>query len=660
MANLPSQMMANAIRALAMDAVEAAKSGHPGMPMGMADAATVLFANHLKFDASHPDWPDRDRFILSAGHGSMLLYALLYLSGYKDTSLEALRNFRQLGSATAGHPEYGHAAGIETTTGPLGQGIANAVGMAMAEAHLRAKYSDQLVDHHTYVIAGDGCLMEGISHEAASMAGHFQLGHLIVLFDDNGISIDGKTELTVSDDISARFEAYGWQVLACDGHDMAAIDSAITAAKAEPSKPSLVRCKTVIGKGAPTLSGTSKVHGAPLGAEEIAGARAALDWPHAPFEIPQEVLEAWRAIGQQGEAARQSWTERLKTAPQKERFEAALSGDISAAVATAVEKMKQELSAIPQKVASRVASQKTIEALVAETDNLFGGSADLTGSNNTKAADQDIYSAENPGGHYIHYGVREHGMAAAMNGIALHGGAIPYGGTFLVFTDYCRPSIRLTALMEQRAIYVMTHDSIGLGEDGPTHQPVEHFAALRAIPNLNLFRPADIIETAEAWQIGLNSARTPSVLALSRQGLPQLRLGNDIMECKSARGGYVLREARSEAEIVLMATGSEVMIADEARTQLEAQGHSTRLVSVPCLDLLLAQDAEYRRDLIGSAKSVVVVEAGIEMGWASVAGPDFSFIGMNSFGASAPAADLFQHFGITAQAVVDAALAKIS
>ena len=660
MANLPSQMMANAIRALAMDAVEAAKSGHPGMPMGMADAATVLFANHLKFDASQPDWPDRDRFILSAGHGSMLLYALLYLTGYKDTSLEALRNFRQLGSATAGHPEYGHAAGIETTTGPLGQGIANAVGMAMAEAHLRAKYSDQLVDHHTYVIAGDGCLMEGISHEAASMAGHFQLGHLIVLFDDNGISIDGKTELTVSDDISARFEAYGWQVLACDGHDMAAIDSAIAAAKAVPSRPSLVRCKTVIGKGAPTLSGTSKVHGAPLGAEEIAGARAALDWPHAPFEIPQEVLEAWRAIGQQGEAARQSWTERLKKAPQKERFEAALSGDISAAVATAVEKMKQELSANPQKVASRVASQKTIEALVAETDSLFGGSADLTGSNNTKAADQDIYSAENPGGHYIHYGVREHGMAAAMNGIALHGGAIPYGGTFLVFTDYCRPSIRLTALMEQRAIYVMTHDSIGLGEDGPTHQPVEHFAALRAIPNLNLFRPADIIETAEAWQIGLNSARTPSVLALSRQGLPQLRLGDDIMECKSARGGYVLREASSEAEIVLMATGSEVMIADEARTQLEAQGHSTRLVSVPCLDLLLAQDAEYRRDLIGGAKSVVVVEAGIEMGWASVAGPDFSFIGMNSFGASAPAADLFRHFGITAQAVVDAALAKIS
>jgi len=660
MANLPSQMMANAIRALAMDAVEAAKSGHPGMPMGMADAATVLFANHLKFDASQPDWPDRDRFILSAGHGSMLLYALLYLTGYKDTSLEALRNFRQLGSPTAGHPEYGHAAGIETTTGPLGQGIANAVGMAMAEAHLRAKYTDQLVDHHTYVIAGDGCLMEGISHEAASMAGHFQLGHLIVLFDDNGISIDGKTELTVSDDISARFEAYGWQVLACDGHDMAAIDSAISAANADISKPSLIRCKTVIGKGAPTLSGTSKVHGAPLGAEEIAGAREALDWPHAPFEIPQEVLDAWRAIGQHGAAARQSWTERLTSAPQKARFEAALSGDISAAVETAIGKMKQELSANPQKVASRVASQKTIEALVAETDSLFGGSADLTGSNNTKAADQDIYSAENPAGHYIHYGVREHGMTAAMNGIALHGGAVPYGGTFLVFTDYCRPSIRLTALMEQRAIYVMTHDSIGLGEDGPTHQPVEHFAALRAIPNLNLFRPADIVETAEAWQIGLNSKNTPSVLALSRQGLPQLRLGDDVMECKSARGGYVLREASAEAEIVLMATGSEVMIADEARTQLEAQGHPTRLVSVPCLDLLLAQDAEYRQSLIGAAKSVVVVEAGIEMGWGSVAGSDYSFIGMNSFGASAPAADLFQHFGITTQAVIDAALAKVS
>ena len=660
MANLPSQMMANAIRALAMDAVEAAKSGHPGMPMGMADAATVLFANHLKFDASQPDWPDRDRFILSAGHGSMLLYALLYLTGYKDTSLEALRNFRQLGSPTAGHPEYGHAAGIETTTGPLGQGIANAVGMAMAEAHLRAKYTDQLVDHHTYVIAGDGCLMEGISHEAASMAGHFQLGHLIVLFDDNGISIDGNTELTVSDDISARFEAYGWQVLACDGHDMAAIDSAISAAKADISKPSLIRCKTVIGKGAPTLSGTSKVHGAPLGAEEIAGAREALDWPHAPFEIPQEVLDAWRAIGQHGAAARQSWTERLTSAPQKARFEAALSGDISAAVEPAIGKMKQELSANPQKVASRVASQKTIEALVAETDSLFGGSADLTGSNNTKAADQDIYSAENPAGHYIHYGVREHGMAAAMNGIALHGGAVPYGGTFLVFTDYCRPSIRLTALMEQRAIYVMTHDSIGLGEDGPTHQPVEHFAALRAIPNLNLFRPADIVETAEAWQIGLNSKNTPSVLALSRQGLPQLRLGDDVMECKSARGGYVLREASAEAEIVLMATGSEVMIADEARTQLEAQGHPTRLVSVPCLDLLLAQDTEYRQSLIGAAKSVVIVEAGIEMGWASVAGSDYSFIGINSFGASAPAADLFQHFGITTQAVIDAALAKVS
>ena len=659
MANLPSSMMANAIRALAMDAVEAAKSGHPGMPMGMADAATVLFSNHLKFDAEHPDWPDRDRFVLSAGHGSMLLYALLYLTGYKDTSLDALRNFRQLGSATAGHPEYGHAAGIETTTGPLGQGIANAVGMAMAEMHLRAKFGDALVNHHTYVIAGDGCLMEGISHEAASMAGHFGLGQLIVLFDDNGISIDGKTELTVSDDISARFTAYGWQVLDCDGHDMQDVDKAITAAKADTAKPSLIRCKTVIGKGAPTVSGTSKVHGAPLGAEEIAGTRKAIGWSHAPFEIPEDILGNWRKIGNHGQKARGDWTQRLETSPKKEAFLAALSGDISDAAATAVQKMKTELAANPQKVASRVASQKTIEALVAETQLLFGGSADLTGSNNTKAAGQDIFSRQNPAGHYIHYGVREHGMAAAMNGIALHGGVVPYGGTFLVFTDYCRPSIRLSALMEQRAIYVMTHDSIGLGEDGPTHQPVEHFAALRAIPNLNLFRPCDIVETAEAWQIGLDTHNTPSILALSRQGLPQMRLGEDIAENKSVRGGYVLREASAAAEIVLMATGSEVMIAEEARQQLEASGHPTRLVSVPCMDILINQDADYRASLLAGAKSIVVVEAGIEMGWAHVAGPDFSFVGMRSFGASAPADALFRHFGITAEAVTKAALAKL-
>ena len=659
MANLPSSMMANAIRALAMDAVEAAKSGHPGMPMGMADAATVLFSNHLKFDAEHPDWPDRDRVVLSAGHGSMLLYALLYLTGYKDTSLDALRNFRQLGSATAGHPEYGHAAGIETTTGPLGQGIANAVGMAMAEMHLRAKFGDALVSHHTYVIAGDGCLMEGISHEAASMAGHFGLGQLIVLFDDNGISIDGKTELTVSDDISARFTAYGWQVLDCDGHNMQDVDKAITAAKADTAKPSLIRCKTVIGKGAPTVSGTSKVHGAPLGAEEIAGTRKAIGWSHAPFEIPEDILGNWRKIGNHGQKARGDWTQRLETSAKKEAFLAALSGDISDAAATAVQKMKTELAANPQKVASRVASQKTIEALVAETQLLFGGSADLTGSNNTKAADQDIFSRQNPAGHYIHYGVREHGMAAAMNGIALHGGVVPYGGTFLVFTDYCRPSIRLSALMEQRAIYVMTHDSIGLGEDGPTHQPVEHFAALRAIPNLNLFRPCDIVETAEAWQIGLDTHNTPSILALSRQGLPQMRLGEDIAENKSMRGGYVLREASAAAEIVLMATGSEVMIAEEARQQLEASGHPTRLVSVPCMDILIHQDADYRASLLAGAKSIVVVEAGIEMGWDHVAGPDFSFVGMRSFGASAPADALFQHFGITAEAVTKAALAKL-
>ena len=654
MANSPvRQKMADAIRVLAMDAVDAANSGHPGMPMGMADAATTLFADHLKFDPSAPNWPDRDRFVLSAGHGSMLLYALLHLTGYEDMTLDELRNFRQLGAKTAGHPEYGHASGIETTTGPLGQGFANAVGMAMAERHLAGRFSDDIVNHNTYVIAGDGCLMEGISHEAASMAGHMQLGRLIVLFDDNGISIDGSVDITVSDDISARFEAYGWQVLSCDGHDMDAVSSAITAAKSETSKPTLIRCKTDIGKGSPNRAGTAKAHGAPMGADENALTREALGWSHAPFEIPSEILSEWRQAGTRSQSEHTAWQARLNSSSQADAFNSAMAGTYDSDLEAAIASYKATL-AEPQKIATRVASQKAIEAILPAVPELFGGSADLTGSNNTKVGAHGIFAADNYAGNYIHYGVREHGMAAAMNGIALHGGAVPYGGTFLVFTDYCRPSIRLSALMEQRVVYVMTHDSIGLGEDGPTHQPVEHVASLRAIPNLNVFRPADIVETAEAWQIALTSKRTPSVLALSRQGLPQMRI-DDIAENRSARGGYILREASAAPQVVLMASGSEVAIAEDARAALEAEGIPTRLVSVPCMDILLAQGADYLDSLRADAASIVAVEAGLEMGWSKLLGANGQFVGMDSFGASAPIAELYQHFGITAEAVVTAA-----
>ncbi len=658
MADLPTKAMANAIRVLSMDAVEAAKSGHPGMPMGMADAASVLFCNHLKFNASEPHWADRDRFVLSAGHGSMLIYALLYLTGYRDMTIGEIKNFRQLGARTAGHPEFGHASGIETTTGPLGQGIANAIGMVMAERHLAAQYGDGLVDHYTYVIAGDGCLMEGISHEAASLAGHLGLGKLIVLFDDNGISIDGPTDITVSENTVARFEAYGWQVLSCDGHDMGAVDTALTNAKANNSKPSLICCKTVIGQGAPTLAGTSKVHGAALGATEIDGARAALGWSHPPFVIPDDVLSAWRKAGSRGSNAHSQWADRLAASDKAAAFIAQMETDVSADADAAITRLKATLAETPQKVATRVASQKTIEALLPVCTGLFGGSADLTGSNNTKVSDHSVFSADNPAGSYIHFGVREHGMAAAMNGIALHGGLVPFGGTFMVFTDYCRPSIRLSALMQQQVIYVMTHDSIGLGEDGPTHQPVEHLASLRAIPNLNIFRPADIVETAECWQLALSHKQTPSILALSRQELEQLRLGADVMPMKSDKGGYVLHEASSDAEIVLIASGSEVQIAEAARKNLEEIGHPTRLVSVPCLDLLLQQSSRYRESLIADAQKIIVIEAGIEMGWSAIAGPDAHFIGMNSFGASGPVTDLYAHFGITEEAVIAAATAK--
>ena len=656
MANNPErQQMANAIRALAMDAVEAAKSGHPGMPMGMADAATALFADHLKFDASTPDWPDRDRFILSAGHGSMLIYALLHLTGYADMTMDQIRNFRQLGAITAGHPEYGHAAGIETTTGPLGQGFANAVGMAMAERHLAGTYGSDLVDHFTYVIAGDGCLMEGISHEAASMAGHMKLGRMIVLFDDNGISIDGSTDLTVSDDTTGRFEAYGWQVLAVDGHDMQAVSDAIAAAR-EDDRPSLIRCRTVIGYGAPTKSGTSGVHGAPLGGEEINGTRAALGWSHAPFEMPQDVVDNWRAVGARGKAAREAWEAR-HAAADSAGFDAAMSGDFNAQVNDAVVAWKEALAAEPQKIATRVASQKALDAIIPACPALFGGSADLTGSNNTKAGGQQIFSAENPAGTYVHYGVREHGMAAAMNGVALHGGAIPYGGTFLVFTDYCRPSIRLSALMKQRAIYVMTHDSIGLGEDGPTHQPVEHVAALRAIPNLLVFRPGDAVEAAEAWQCAIASDSAPSILALSRQGLAQFRHG-DMSENMTARGAYVASDSDGTRQITLIATGSEVGIAMEAQAALAEAGIAAAVVSAPCLELFWQQDAAWQHQVLGDTPRIAI-EAGIRQSWDRMLGDRGDFVGMDDFGASAPAPALYQHFGITADAVVARAKALL-
>ncbi len=651
------QTMANAIRALAMDAVQAANSGHPGMPMGMADAATALFCDHMKFDPKNPSWPDRDRFVLSAGHGSMLLYSLLYLTGYADMTIDQLSNFRQLGARTAGHPEFSLADGIETTTGPLGQGIANAVGMAIAERHLAARYGDDLTDHHTYVIAGDGCLMEGISHEAASMAGHMSLGRLIVLFDDNKISIDGSVDLAVSDDTTGRFRAYGWQVLRCDGHDMEAVSTAISAAKRD-DRPSLIRCATVIGCGAPNKQGTADAHGAPLGEEEIALARKALDWPYPPFEIPSEILNAWRSVGARGSADYQAWQVRHKASPQRADFDAAINGAIDPAVNMAVVAWKDRLAVAPQKIATRVASQKAIEAILPACPSLFGGSADLTGSNNTRVADHTIFDRSNYSGNYIHYGVREHGMAAAMNGIALHGGAIPYGATFLVFTDYCRPSIRLAALMEQRVIYVMTHDSIGLGEDGPTHQPVEHLSALRAIPNLLVFRPGDAVETVEAWQAAIEFTGGPSVLALSRQALAQFRYG-DMNENKTAKGAYVAVDCDAARQVTLLASGSEMAIAIDAQKQLSSAGIASAVISVPCMELFAAQSAKYRSEVLGQTPRIAI-EAGICQSWDWMLGENDSFIGMNGFGASGPIDDLYQHFSITADAVVAIAKQQLS
>ncbi len=644
--------MANAIRFLAMDAVEKAASGHPGLPMGAADMATVLFSRFLKFDPKDPDWPDRDRFVLSAGHGSMLLYSLLYLTGFEDMTIGEIENFRQLESRTAGHPEYGATPGIETTTGPLGQGLANAVGMAIAERHMAARFGDGLVDHFTYAIVGDGCLMEGISHEAASLAGHLRLSRLIVLFDDNNVSIDGPTSLTVSEDTAKRFESYGWETSAIDGHDPHAIDEAIAAAQAS-DRPSLIACKTTIGFGAPTKAGTAATHGAPLGAEEIAGTREALGWPSPPFEVPGDVLEAWRAAGNRGASAREAWAARHSSAPVETRaaFDSAIAGDLPNNFDDVISSHIDSLIDEAPSWATRKASQEVLEVLTEAVPEMIGGSADLTGSNLTKSKVEELLTADNFAGRYIHYGVREHAMAAAMNGMALHGGVIPYGGTFLIFTDYCRPSIRLSALMGIRVIYVMTHDSIGLGEDGPTHQPVEHLMSLRAMPNLMVFRPADAVETAECWALALQAKDRPSVIALTRQNLPLLRTeavdGN-----RSAQGAYVLADAPSgKAAVRILATGSEVEIALAAREQLISDGIEAAVVSMPCWELFDEQPADVREAVLGAGAVRVAVEAGAAFGWERYVGTAGGVVGMTTFGKSAPAKDLYADFGITAEAV---------
>ena len=647
--------MANALRALSMDAVEKAKSGHPGMPMGMADVATVLFTQHLKYDPSDPTWPDRDRFILSAGHGSMLLYALLYLTGYEDIDIEQIRNFRQLGSRTAGHPEYGHAGGIETTSGPLGQGLANGVGMALAERMLAARYGDDIVSHHTYVIASDGCLMEGISHEAISLTGHLKLNKLIVLFDDNGISIDGPTALTTLDDQCARFAASGWDTWSVDGHDVKAVSDAIAAAKTS-DRPAFIACKTVIGFGAPSKQGTAATHGSPLGADEIAAARNELNWPHEPFTVPEDIRAEWRKAGEAGADEHNAWRERTSKhdAHSRKEFERVLSGELPGGWLQRLDEFKRSMIDDPPKLATRQASQKVLEVLVRAIPELVGGSADLTGSNLTHVNSMKVVNSEDYSGNYVHYGIREHGMAAAMNGIAQHGGIVPYGGSFLVFTDYCRPAIRLSALSGNRVIYVMSHDSIGLGEDGPTHQPVEHLASLRAIPNLLVFRPADAVETAESWALALAARHTPSVIVITRQGVPALRLSHDEQNL-CALGAYVLAEASEKRQVSLLATGSEVGIAMEAREKLARDGIQSAVISMPCWELFEEQDASYQESVLGSDCPRVAVEAAVSQGWDQYIGQNGAFVGMNSFGASAPAGALYEHFDITAEAVATAA-----
>ncbi|MEE2995797.1 MAG: transketolase [Pseudomonadota bacterium] len=649
--NVDHAQLANAIRVLSMDAVQAANSGHPGMPMGAADMATVLFTNYLKYDPVDPEWPDRDRFVLSAGHGSMLLYSLLYLTGYDDITIDQIKNFRQWGSKTAGHPEYGEAGGIEMTTGPLGQGISTAVGMAIAERSMNARYGDDLVDHRTWVIASDGDLMEGISHEAASLAGHMKLGRLIVLYDDNEISIDGGTEMSLSDDALGRFHAYGWHTQRCDGHDADAISAGIEAALAS-DQPSIIACRTTIGYGAPTKAGTAGSHGAPLGDEEIAATRKALSWPHDPFVVPKEVILAWRGAGARNAAVREDWSARLIKSKKRSEFERAVAGDLPAGWKQSVIAAKKEFSDEAPKLATRASSGKTLDQITLSVPEMIGGSADLTGSNNTKAVGFEGLLPPDYSGRYLYYGVREHGMAAAMNGMALHGGVIPYSGTFLIFSDYLRPSLRLAALMGVRSIHVLTHDSIGLGEDGPTHQPVEHMAALRAMPNVNVFRPADAVEVVECWQLALENKDGPSALALTRQGLPTLRTQHTD-ENLSAKGAYVLAEADGDRVATILATGSEVEIAMAARDRLQSDGVPTAVVSMPCWELFAAQDSAYRAAVLGAGVRVAV-EAAIKFGWERWIGPDGGFVGMKSFGASAPAGTLYEKFGITANAVADA------
>lgn len=648
---------AAALRMLAIDAVEAANSGHPGMPMGMADVATVLFENHLKFDASAPNWPDRDRFVLSAGHGSMLLYGLLHLTGYESLPIEEIRNFRQLGAATAGHPEYGHAAGIETTTGPLGQGLATAVGMAMAEAALAGQYGKRVVDHHTYVIAGDGCLMEGISQEAIALAGRQKLGKLIVLWDDNDITIDGRVSLSDITDQRKRFEASGWSCFACDGHDPADIDRAITAAKAS-GKPSLIACKTVIGFGAPTKSDSPKAHGAPMGADEIAQIREIYGWPHAPFEIPQEIYDAWGAIGRRGAPVRADWEIRFETMGlgKQEQFRRTHGFEPPKKLAAAIRRIKKQAVEEAPKVATRKASEMVLAEVNPVMPETIGGSADLTGSNNTLTEGLGTFDPDNRKGRYVYYGIREHGMAAAMNGMALHGGVRPYGGTFFAFTDYARGAMRLSALMGVPVTYVMTHDSIGLGEDGPTHQPVEHLAICRATPNTVTLRPCDLAETAESWELALTAQKTPHVLALTRQGLPSLRTKQSNRN-QTAQGAYVVAEADARRRAILIASGSEVALAMEAKALLEADGIGTRVVSMPSMELFAAQDEAYRRKVLPAGPVRVGIEAGVRMGWdrwllgerGQAKKADGVF--MEGFGASAPAPELFAHFGFTPEAI---------
>jgi len=641
--------LADTIRVLAMDAVQAANSGHPGMPMGMADVATVLFSHYLKFDPAAPKWADRDRFVLSAGHGSMLIYALLHLTGYAAPTMADIRNFRQVGSPCAGHPENFELAGVEATTGPLGQGLAMAVGMAMAERHLNATFGDDLVDHRTWVVAGDGCLMEGINHEAIGLAGHLGLGRLNVLWDDNKITIDGAVNLSSSEDVMERYAATGWHVTDCDGHDPVDIRRAMDAALADP-RPSLIACRTRIGEGAPNMAGSNKVHGSPLGADEVAATRAALGWELPPFELPEDVRAAWLDIGRRSTGAHADWDKRLAASPQRAEFERRMAGRLPEGFS--LKPYLDGLIAAPQKVATRKASEMALDAINVQLPEMFGGSADLTGSNNTKSKDQKVaFSKDDYAGRYAYYGIREFGMAAAMNGMALHGGVIPYGGTFLVFSDYCRNAIRMSALQRLRVVYVLTHDSIGLGEDGPTHQPIEHVMSLRMIPNLEVFRPCDTVETAECWELALADEHKPSILALSRQNLPQLR--TDAGENRSARGGYVIAQASAAPRVVLVATGSEVEIAVGAAKLLEAQGIAASTVSMPSMTRFLAQDADYRAAVLPQGALRVSIEAGTTMGWCAITGADGLNIGIDGFGLSGPAPALYDHFGLTAQKVAD-------